>query len=122
MEVQVVRLVINNNWIVSNLVLFVYQLGGINVEDQCKLLGSYGLCNDVVIGYNEMGMVNFLCSGCGVILVVNVGLLWGEDVYKGNGVVNYVVILIGVVIVEFDGVLLGFYLVDFGCGCVSDMN
>ncbi len=121
-EAQVVRLAINNNWTVSNPALPAHQLGGTNVEDQRKLLGSYGLRNDVVTGYNEMGMANLLRSGRGVILAVNAGLLWGEDAYKGNGAVNHAVTLTGAVIAESDGALLGFYLADSGRGRVSDMN
>ncbi len=121
-EAQVVRLAINNNWTVSNPALPAHQLGGTNVEEQRKLLSSYGLRNDVVIGYNEMGMANLLRSGRGVILAVNAGLLWGEDAYKGNGAVNHAVTLTGAVIGESDGALLGFYLADSGRGRVSDMT
>jgi hypothetical protein len=92
------------------------------VIGQRAILDSYGIRNDVVVGYNEVGIANLLRSGRGVILALNAGKLWGESVYVGDGGVNHAVTLTGAVYKESDGSLVGFYLTDSGRGKVSDMT
>ena len=121
-ESQVVSLAISNNWTVNNPSLPSYILGGASVNDQRNILNSYGIRNDVVVGYNESGLANLLRGGRGVILAVNAGVLWADSAYKGSGAVNHAVTLTGAVYTEADGALAGFYLTDSGRGKVSDMT
>lgn len=126
-ESQVVNLAINNNWAINDPSLPAYQLGGTNINDQRNLLYSYGLYNDVIMGYNEPGLANLLRSGRGVILGVTASALWGDNgqinrAYIGDGGVNHAVTLTGVVYDEATKNLAGFYLTDSGRGKVSDMT
>lgn len=121
-ESQVVQLAIANQWTVNNPDLPAYQLGGTNVSDQRSILESYAMRNDVIEGYNELGMAQLLRSGRGVILAVNAGRLWGEAAYEGSGQVNHAVTLTGAVFGADDGELKGFYLADSGRGRVDDMT
>ena len=121
-EGQVVTLAISNNWAVNNPTLPAYVLGGSNISQQCAILDSYGIHNDVVMGYNESGIANLVRSGRGVILGVNAGALWGDAAYVGNGSANHAITLTGSVYRETDGTLMGFYLADSGRGMVSDMT
>jgi len=121
-ESQIINLAIQNNWALNNPSLPAWQLGGSNAIQQRAILDSYGIRNDVVMGYNESGIANLVCSGRGVILGVNAGQLWGDSAYNGNGSVNHAVTLTGAVYRETDGTLMGFYITDSGRGMVSDMT
>ncbi len=121
-ESQVVNLAIQNNWAVNNPSLPAWQLGGSNVNQQRSILDSYGVRNDVVMGYNETGIANLVRSGRGVIISVNAGQLWGDASYNGNGGANHAVTLTGAMYCESDGHLMGFYIADSGRGMVSDMT
>ena len=121
-ESQIINLAIQNNWAVNNPSLPAWQLGGSNVSQQCAILDSYGIRNDVVMGYNESGIASLVRSGRGVIIGVNAGELWGDSTYNGNGSVNHAVTLTGAVYRETDGTLMGFYITDSGRGMVSDMT
>ncbi|TLU81939.1 MAG: calcium-binding protein [Chlorobium sp.] len=121
-ESQIINLAIQNNWALNNPSLPAWQLGGSNVTQQRAILDSYGIRNDVVMGYNESGVANLVRSGRGVILGVNAGQLWGDSAYNGNGSANHAVTLTGAVYRETDGTLMGFYIADSGRGLVSDMT
>lgn len=126
-EKQVVQLAINNNWAINDPSLPAYQLGGTNINDQRNLLYSYGLRNDIIMGYNEPALANLLRSGRGVIIGVTASALWGDNgqinrAYIGDGGVNHAVTLTGVVYDEATKNLAGFYLTDSGRGKVSDMT
>jgi hypothetical protein len=43
------------------------------------LLDSYGIRNDIVMGYNEQAIANLIKGGRGVIIAVNAGKLWGDS-------------------------------------------
>ena len=121
-ESQIINLAIQNNWALNNPNLPAWQLGGSNVTQQQAILESYGIRNNVVMGYNESGVASLVRSGRGVILGVNAGELWGDSAYNGNGSVNHAVTLTGAVYRETDGTLMGFYIADSGRGIVSDMT
>lgn len=121
-EAQVVRLAIDNNWAVNDLSLPEHQLGGSNVYDQQAILNSYGINNDVIQGYNELGMAHLLRAGRGIILAVDAGVLWDDGAYAGGLAVNHVVTLTGAVFDQQTEQLLGFYIADSGRGKVSDMT
>jgi len=121
-ESQIINLAIQNNWAVNNPSLPAWQLGGSDVSQQRAILDSYGIRNDVVTGYNELGIASLVRSGRGVILGVNAGTLWGDSASNGNGTVNHAVTLTGAVYRETDGSLMGFYIADSGRGMVSDMT
>jgi Ca2+-binding RTX toxin-like protein len=121
-ESQIINLAIQNNWALNNPSLPAWQLGGSNVTQQRAILDSYGIRNDVVMGYNESGIANLVRSGRGVILGVNAGQLWGDSAYNGNGSANHAITLTGAVYRETDGLLMGFYITDSGRGLVSDMT
>lgn len=121
-ESQVVRLAINNRWTVTDAALPSHQLGGTRVDDQRRIMDSYGVANAVVAGYNESGLANLVRGGRGVVLAVNAGRLWNDTAYVGNGSVNHAVTLTGAVHAADSGQLMGFYLADSGRGNVSDMT
>ncbi len=121
-ESQIINLAIQNNWALNNPSLPAWQLGGSNVTQQRAILDSYGIRNDVVMGYNESGIANLVRSGRGVILGLNAGQLWGDSAYNGNGSANHAVTLTGAVYRDTDGTLMGFYIADSGRGMVSDMT
>ena len=121
-ESQIINLAIQNNWALNSTSLPSWQLGGSNVTQQRAILDSYGIRNDVVMGYNESGIANLVRSGRGVILGVNAGQLWGDSAYNGNGSANHAITLTGAVYSETDGTLTGLYIADSGRGMVSDMT
>jgi len=121
-ESQIINLAIQNNWALNNPSLPAWRLGGSSVTQQRAILDSYGIRNDVVMGYNESGIASLVRSGRGVILGVNAGKLWGDSAYNGNGSVNHAITLTGAVYRETDGMLMGFYIADSGRGMVSDMT
>ncbi len=121
-ESQIINLAIQNNWALNNPSLPSWELGGSNITQQQAILDSYGIRNDVVMGYNESGIANLVRSGRGVILGVNAGQLWGDAAYNGNGSANHAITLTGAVYRETDGTLMGFYIADSGRGMVSDMT
>lgn len=121
-EAQVVQLAINNNWAVTNPSATDYQRGGSNYVQQQAILGSYGLRNQLLAGYNEQAVANLVRSGRGVILALNAGKLWGDSAYNDNGGTNHVVTITGAVYGESDGAIKGFYIADSGRQLVSDMT
>lgn len=121
-ESDVINRAIAHGWVVSDPSLPAYERGGSNYADQQALLDSYGVRNDLIVGYNEQGIANLIRSGRGVIVAVNAGKLWGEPGYVDGGGVNHAVTITGVVYGEVNGELLGFYIADSGRHKVSDMT
>lgn len=121
-ESDVVTLAIHNGWAVSDPDLPAHELGGTRVDDQRRILDSYGVRNAVVEGYNEAGLANLVRGGRGVVLALNAGRLWGDEAYVQHGGVNHAVTLTGVVHAADSGDLIGFYIADSGRGRVSDMT
>ena len=121
-ESDVVQRAIAHGWAVTDPNLPPYERGGSNYLDQQALLDSYGVRNDLIVGYNEQGIANLVRSGRGVIIAVNAGVLWDEAGYVDSGAVNHVVTVTGAVYGEADGELLGFYIADSGRHKVSDMT
>ncbi len=121
-ESDVVNRAIQYGWAVIDPDLPPYVRGGSNYIDQQALLDSYGVRNDLIVGYNEEGVANLIRSGRGVIIAVNAGMLWDDAAYADGGGVNHVVTVTGAVYGEADGELLGFYIADSGRHKVSDMT
>ncbi len=121
-ESNVVNRAIAYGWTVIDPDLPPYVRGGSNYMDQQALLNSYGIRNDLIVGYNEQGVANLIRSGRGVIIAVNAGLLWNDPGYVDGGGVNHAVTVTGAVYGEADGELLGFYIADSGRHKVSDMT
>ncbi len=121
-EGEVLRVAIDNNWAVQDPELPAYQRGGSNYVQQQAILNSYGIRNDLIVGYNEAGTANLLRSGRGVLQAVNAGALWDDPAYNDNGAINHMVTLTGVAYSETSGELLGFYIADSGREKVSDMT
>ena len=121
-EAQVVQRAIDNKWAVTDAAATDYQRGGSNYIGQQALLDSYGIRNDVVMGYDEQAVANLLKGGRGVIIGVNAGRLWGDSAYLDNGAVNHVVTVTGVACNAATGAINGFYIADSGRGLVSDMT
>jgi Ca2+-binding RTX toxin-like protein len=121
-EAQVVQVAIDNRWAVTDPTKPAYQRGGSNYVDQQSILDSYGVRNDLLAGYDEQGVANLVRNGCGVVLAVNAGVLWGDATHKGSGAVNHAVTVTGAVYGETSGQLMGFYIADSGRQKVSDMT
>lgn len=121
-EAEVVQVAIDNNWAVTDPNRPAYERGGSNYIDQQNILNSYGIRNDLLVGFDEQAVANLIRSGRGVIVAVNAGKLWGEPAYEGDGSVNHAVTLTGAAYRESDGALMGFYLADSGRQKVSDMT
>jgi Ca2+-binding RTX toxin-like protein len=121
-ESEVVQRAIEHGWAVIDPELPPYMRGGSNYADQQALLDSYGVRNDLIVGYNEEGVANLVRSGRGVIIAVNAGALWGDLAYADGGGVNHAVTVTGAVYSDVDGELLGFYIADSGRSRVSDMT
>ncbi|MEK1941384.1 MAG: calcium-binding protein [Pseudomonas sp.] len=119
-EGELLQLALDNEWVER--AYYPSQAGGSDVLGQQQLLERYGIRNDVIEGYNEIGTANLLRSGRGVVLAVNAGALWDDTRYTGTGAVNHMVTVTGVAYSESNGELLGFYIADSGRQKVSDMT
>lgn len=113
---------IDNDWTLTDPTRPLYERGGSNYLQQQAILDSWGIRNDLLPGYNAQGIANLVVSGRAVIVAVNAGKLWDEAAYVGNGKVNHIVTVTGVVYDADDGLLKGFYLADSGRHKVSDMT
>jgi Ca2+-binding RTX toxin-like protein len=121
-EGEVLKVAIDNKWTVQDPTLSPYRRGGSNYVQQQAILTSYGIRNDLITGYNEVGTANLVRSGRGVMQAVNAGALWDDPAYNDKGAVNHMVTITGVVYGETSGELLGFYIADSGRQKVSDMT
>ncbi len=121
-ETAVVQIAINNSWAVTDPSKPANELGGSNSVQQQAILDSYGIRNDLLIGYNEQGIANLVMSGRGVMIALNAGKLWDDQAYIGSGSVNHVVTVTGAVYSEIDDSLMGFYIADSGRHKVTDMT
>jgi Ca2+-binding RTX toxin-like protein len=121
-EGEVLQVAVDNNWTVQDPTVSPNRRGGSNFVQQQAILDSYGIRNDVISGYNEVGTANLIRSGRGVLQAVNAGALWDDPAYNDNGAANHMVTITGVVYGETDGQLLGFYIADSGRQQVSDMT
>nr|WP_233170810.1 calcium-binding protein [Herbaspirillum sp. ASV7] len=97
--------------------------GGTMVEDQRKLLDSYGVATGVLNDFNPEKIATLVKQGKGVLLGVNNLELWGATQprqFRDLVGINHVVNITGVAYSANTGALQGFYIADSGRGRPSD--
>ena len=121
-EAEVIARAIANRWATIDEAAPAAIRGGSTSVDQCNLLDSFGIANDLLAGFKPEAIANLIRSGRGVLLAVESGVLWNKPGHVRDGVPDHAVTVTGYAASAVDGTLQGFYIADSARGWISDMT
>lgn len=90
--------------------------GGTRAGEQVRILGDFGIPAHADAADSVEDLAQHLEHGRGVILHVNAGALWDDDIYSGDGGANHAVLATRVARDPESGAVLGVFVNDSSTG------